>query len=63
MPPASPRPSFGLSRWEAPGDDVFAVWQRDLDTGRLGGGRDRSAAIAGALAWERVVLGPHARRR
>lgn len=60
-----PRPTFALSRWSDPGDDLFAAWQRDLDAGRIGVPADRCAAndaanavhTAAVLAWEAVVLG------
>jgi len=60
-----PRPTFALSRWSDPDDDLFAAWQRDLDAGRIGVPADRRAAndaasavhTAAVLAWEAVVLG------
>ena len=65
MPPAPSRPSFGLSRWSAPDDDLFAEWQAHVDAGRIGVRRDHAATNAAALAWERIVLGgpAHGRRR
>lgn len=61
MPPALPRPSFGLSR-QVPGDDLFAEWQGHVDAGRIGGRQDHRASNAAADAWARVVLGGAARR-
>ena len=60
-----PRPTFALSRWSDPGDDLFAAWQRDLDAGRIGVPADQRAANdaanavhnAAVEAWEAVVLG------
>ena len=63
MPPAPPRPSFGLSTWQAPGDDLAADWQRHVDAGRIGMRPDRTATNAAADAWARVVLGPRYRTR
>jgi hypothetical protein len=48
---------FGLSRWQTPGDDLFAEWQAHIDAGRIGVRHDRSATNAAADAWARVVLG------
>lgn len=57
-----PRPSFGLSRGSAPGDDLLAEWQRHVDAGRIGVRQDHRTANAAADAWARLVLGA-ARRR
>jgi hypothetical protein len=61
MPPSLSRPSFGLSRWQTPGDDIFTEWQGHLDAGRIGVRQDHAAGNAAADAWESVVLGRGAR--
>ncbi len=60
-----PRPTFALSRDTSvadPENDLYALWQRDLDAGRLGTPVDNSAANEAADAWEAVVLGRPVRR-
>lgn len=58
MPPALLAPSFGLSRWDAPGADELASYQARIAA--AGAAVDRRAANAAADAWERAVLGPRA---
>jgi len=57
MHPARPAPSFGLSRWDAPGDD-----EAELRVGRAREGSAGDAAVAAAcLAAEAIVCGRPAR--